>query len=414
MGSRFRISALLGAIAASLSLASSADAVTYANPSRIAIDDNTPATPYPSPITVSGMNGTVTDLKLTVRGLTHTFLDDVGIVLESPTGETLMLMDGIGPKSNPSPNAGVSAIDLTFDDAAPTQLQDGTVPTSGSFRPANYYPETGSDLDNFPAPGPGGTYGNPGPAASGSATFVQSTSGVFDGISANGTWQLFVRDFSAQDRGEIGRGWALDVETTLGGGDITPPDTTITSGPSGTIDQTSVSFSFTSTEPGAFECKLDDEAFTSCDTPQPYSNLTEGPHTFSVRALDFAALVDPTPASRSFTVALVVPPPPPPPPPPPDPTPGSDTRAPEVSITKLAVNKKKRTAVLEFTGADDVTPAFALTFACKLDGKPAAPCTSPTAYRKLKAGPHLIEVRAADAAGNESVPATKSFRVKKP
>jgi subtilisin family serine protease len=90
--------------------------------------------------------------------------------------------------------------------------------------------------------------------------------------------------------------------------DTTPPDTLITSGPTGTTKQTSASFSFTSTESGStFECKLDAGAFGSCSSPKTYSSLSEGAHTFSVRATDAAGNADQTPASRTFTVDSIAP-----------------------------------------------------------------------------------------------------------
>ncbi|WP_028067088.1 beta strand repeat-containing protein [Solirubrobacter soli] len=84
------------------------------------------------------------------------------------------------------------------------------------------------------------------------------------------------------------------------------PDTTITSGPSGTIGVTSAAFSFDSPDAGAtFECALDG-GFTPCTSPKSYSGLSEGAHTFSVRAVS-AGVTDPTPATRTFTVATATP-----------------------------------------------------------------------------------------------------------
>jgi hypothetical protein len=85
--------------------------------------------------------------------------------------------------------------------------------------------------------------------------------------------------------------------------DTTPPDTSISSGPSGTTSSTSASFSFSSTESGSsFECKLDSGSFAGCTSPKSYSTLAEGAHSFSVRATDAAGNLDPTPATRSWTV----------------------------------------------------------------------------------------------------------------
>jgi len=81
------------------------------------------------------------------------------------------------------------------------------------------------------------------------------------------------------------------------------PDTTITSGPSGTISSGSASFSFSSSEPSStFECRLDGNSFGGCLSPKSYSGLTDGPHTFEVRAKDVAGNVDASPATWSFTV----------------------------------------------------------------------------------------------------------------
>jgi large repetitive protein len=55
-------------------------------------------------------------------------------------------------------------------------------------------------------------------------------------------------------------------------------------------------------EVASFECKLDGGSFQSCPSPKAYSGLKKGSHTFEVRAVDAAGNVDPTPASRSWTV----------------------------------------------------------------------------------------------------------------
>jgi polysaccharide biosynthesis protein PslG len=84
--------------------------------------------------------------------------------------------------------------------------------------------------------------------------------------------------------------------------DAGPPETTIDSGPSGSIASNSASFSFRSSEPGSsFECRLDSGGWSSCGSPQSYGNLALGTHTFSVRAIDAAGNVDPSPATRSWS-----------------------------------------------------------------------------------------------------------------
>jgi hypothetical protein len=90
----------------------------------------------------------------------------------------------------------------------------------------------------------------------------------------------------------------------LDGTDITPPDTAIVTGPAGTTGSTSAQFSFSSTEPGStFECNLDNAGFAPCISPVAYGGLGVGDHSFQVRAIDGASNVDPSPASRTWTVA---------------------------------------------------------------------------------------------------------------
>jgi hypothetical protein len=94
---------------------------------------------------------------------------------------------------------------------------------------------------------------------------------------------------------------AGDYVAAYGPGDGTPPETTIGDA---TSAGTGAHFKFTSNEAGAhFECRLDGGAFGACTSPAEYSGLADGSHTFSVRAIDVAGNVDPTPASRTFATA---------------------------------------------------------------------------------------------------------------
>src|SRR5207249_934804 len=85
--------------------------------------------------------------------------------------------------------------------------------------------------------------------------------------------------------------------------DTGPPDTAISTGPSGLIANPTPQFEFSSTEAGStFQCSLDSKTFASCSSPFTTDPLTDGAHTFEVRAVDAVSNVDSTPASRSFTV----------------------------------------------------------------------------------------------------------------
>ncbi len=82
-----------------------------------------------------------------------------------------------------------------------------------------------------------------------------------------------------------------------------PPDTMITSGPSGTTRVDTATFRFTaSARPVTFECRLDGKAFGACTSPLRIARLRDGSHRFEVRGVDQAGYSDPTPAARSFKV----------------------------------------------------------------------------------------------------------------
>ncbi len=112
--------------------------------------------------------------------------------------------------------------------------------------------------------------------------------------------------FSADDGARGGELWRVGP----GGGppvDTTPPETTITSGPAEgtTTDDNTPTFSFAADESGStFTCSVDAGGFAGCASPLTLPALADGVHTFRVRAIDPAGNIDPTPASRSFTVAV--------------------------------------------------------------------------------------------------------------
>jgi parallel beta-helix repeat protein len=178
--------------------------------------------------------------------------------------------------------------------------------------------------------------------------------------------------------------------------DTTPPDTAITSGPPDPNNSTSTTFAFSSSESGStFECSLDGAAFAACSSPRDYTGLSEGSHTFEVRAIDQAGNADQTPASHTWTVALPV----------------TDTTPPETTIDS------RPPAATTYTSAEFAfsSTEAGSTFECSLDGAAFAACSSPRDYTGLSEGSHTFEVRAIDQAGNiDPTPASCSWTIEAP
>ncbi len=167
--------------------------------------------------------------------------------------------------------------------------------------------------------------------------------------------------------------------------DTTPPDTTITSGPSGSTTATDASFAFASSESGStFQCRLDAAAWAACSSPKSYSALAVGSHTFEVRATDAAGNVDASPASRSWTVVGPV--------------------AAETTITAgpSGVDAAGR-PTFQFSSSDP-----AATFECSLDSRPWSACVSPYSIG-VASGSHTFDVRAVNGAGADPTPARRTW-----
>lgn len=166
------------------------------------------------------------------------------------------------------------------------------------------------------------------------------------------------------------------------------PDTMITDQPSAFTNQSPVSFSFTSTKAGStFICRIDGGTFSACTSPQTYSGLADGPHTFEVKAVDMSGQQDPTAATASFTL---------------------DRAPPDTTITggpsgDVAVSE----AVFTFTCTE--APC---TFQCQVDTTAFSDCKSGDTFDVTTLGPHTFRVKATDKAGNaDPTPASQTWNV---
>ena len=177
---------------------------TFSNSNSISIADRSSNTSppgtgslYPSNINVSGMSGTVTRVRVSLNGLTHTYPDDLDFLLVSPNGQRALLMSDTGGSTD------VGNTTLTIDQSGLTLLNDEAVNSAGGYRPSNYAGLNSVDLggsDNFPSP------------ASGQTTYDNLMTVFYGGI-PNGTWSLYVVDDEAGDIGTVNGGWSLELAT---------------------------------------------------------------------------------------------------------------------------------------------------------------------------------------------------------
>jgi subtilisin-like proprotein convertase family protein len=165
---------------------------TFTNSNYIGLPNMlAPSAPYGTGINVSGAPGVISDLKVSISGLSHASLSDVDILLVSPNGKGLVLMSDVG--------LGAAGVDLIFDDAAASTIP-GTTVFSGSYKPTDQNGE--NTADTFPAPAPLRPYHS-----------ANSGLSNFNNFSPNGEWRLFVVDDNQNAAGSISGGWSLDITT---------------------------------------------------------------------------------------------------------------------------------------------------------------------------------------------------------
>ena len=163
--------------------------IAFSNPAPVIINPAGIGNPYPSNVLVSGLPPTGVSVKsVTISGITHSWSEDVDILLQSPSGQNVILMSDIG---------GATPYNGTYilDDAAPTSMNGAAPPPSGTYKPTNMIGAIGPEPDNWPGVG---TVAQPLPTL---ATFTGNM---------NGTWKLFVFDDAAGDQGSISGGFSVN------------------------------------------------------------------------------------------------------------------------------------------------------------------------------------------------------------
>jgi subtilisin-like proprotein convertase family protein len=189
-----RLSTVLALAAISFAVPQAVRAAeTFCNPANLTIPaagsgtgTGAPASPYPSPIVVSGVATFTTQVTIDLKGVRHTYGQDIDVLLVGPSGQKALVMSDVGG------TAQFTGVNVTLDDTAANPISISGLLTSGTFKPTN-----AGASDQFPAPAP----------APGTSTVLS----VFNGLDGNGTWNLYVVDDASGDIGAMVSGWCINL-----------------------------------------------------------------------------------------------------------------------------------------------------------------------------------------------------------
>jgi hypothetical protein len=295
----------------------------------------------------------------------------VGFVVQFRTCDTTTCADTSYPSGNPSGDIVVTSLNKT-----PPETEITSGPASNSYtRATASFAFTGRDDQISPADLSfecsldGGVYA------------TCSSPKRFDPLAA-GRHSFAVRAIDEAgniDPSPVVRRWTVDTGE---------PETDIASGPADDSYNSAagVDFAFVGRDDVAaadqlvFECDVDGGGWGPCTSPKHYDGLADGRHTFAVRAVDPAANVDETPATRAWAVDTTAP------------------VAPGVVGPRRTSSPRPRYRLVSH---DDGTPGTQLRYRCAFDSRRLRPCESRFG-RSLTLGRHVLRARALDLAGNES------------
>ncbi len=198
---------------------------------------------------------------------------------------------------------------------------------------------------------------------------------------ADGDHSFDVRSIDAAhnvDPTPAGQAWTVNTPR---------PSPAITDSPARLTNRTTASFSFSaSPAPHHFECRLDTPIFGTCASPQLYTGLRDGSHTFAVRAVSAGG----SPGVATQYIWTI------------------DTVAPQTTIASAPPAQSTSAAASFGFGSSEAGS----TFFCSLDAAGFAPCSTPKSYAGLGNGTHTFRVQAVDAAGNaDTTPAAHTWTI---
>jgi PKD repeat protein len=234
--------------------------------------------------------------------------------------------------------------------------------------------------------------------------FGDGTSGVGSDpdhvYAAAGTYTATVTAGGSHAGHGAGHSVSRSVTVVVTGGppvDTAAPQTSVVSGPSGTVRSAAAAFRFASSEAGStFECRLDGRAWDRCSAGPTFRNLRDGRHDLQVRAVDGVGNADPSPAVRHWIV---------------------DTDGPVIRGARPSGSLRDRTPTIRATVRDRYSPVRRGGLVLRVDGRvvdgvryDARGRVTWTPRRALAPGRHVVRLVAADALGNRST-STWRFRL---
>ncbi|MEJ5311578.1 MAG: PKD domain-containing protein [Anaerolineae bacterium] len=149
---------------------------------RIDIRPGESRPPFTS-VWLNNVPGVIQNVTVTLRGLSHTYPGDLGVLLVGPSGQNVLLMGHVGGGTD------VDNLDLVFN-------QQGAAVTEPLTTGVVYRPTNDGLMEGFRIDGP---YGN--------------SLGGFYGSDPNGRWQLYIIDTVYSDAGILANGWQLELTT---------------------------------------------------------------------------------------------------------------------------------------------------------------------------------------------------------
>ncbi|WII72796.1 hemagglutinin [Bdellovibrio sp. 22V] len=197
-------------------------------------------------------------------------------------------------------------------------------------------------------------------------------------------FKVLVIEETSKKSSESSVKWTVDTDA---------PTLTVTQVPDALNNDITATFQFAATDTlsplSDYQCQHTSSSsptasFVPCASSVPLVGLTEGTHTYKIRATDAAGNVS---AEHSHTWVV-------------------DLTPPTLQLTaKPAAATTSASAVFNFTHTETGGGVFA-GYECQLDGGIRTSCTSGVSFSSLSQGAHSFTLYASDTAGNNSTPIT--------